>query len=129
MIKKIIIFIVIALVAVGGWFTLRLMDTKTSSSTPTSEKTTERDSITETAFTASEISSHNSKESCWTIINGDVFDLTKFISMHKGGDEILKACGVDATDYFTGKHPTIGRVHSQLAVKLLQGMKIGDLQQ
>ncbi|MFZ3301370.1 MAG: cytochrome b5-like heme/steroid binding domain-containing protein [Microgenomates group bacterium] len=76
----------------------------------------------------SEISEHKTKTDCWTTINGEVFDLTKFISIHKGGDKILNACGVDATDYFTGKHPTIGRVHSQVAVKLLQGMKIGDLQ-
>ena len=54
--------------------------------------------------------------------------LTKFVSKHKGGDKILAACGVDATDYFTGKHPTIGRVHSELAVKLLSSMKIGTLQ-
>lgn len=76
----------------------------------------------------SEISEHKTKTDCWTTINGEVFDLTKFITMHKGGDKILAACGVDATDFFTGKHPTIGRVHSQVAVKLLQGMKIGDLQ-
>ena len=76
----------------------------------------------------SEISEHKTKTDCWTTINGEVFDLTKFISIHKGGDKILNACGVDATDYFTGKHPTIGRVHSQMAVKLLSGMKIGDLQ-
>lgn len=76
----------------------------------------------------SEISNHNSKEDCWTTINDGVYDITGFISQHKGGDKILNACGVDATEFFTGKHPTIGRVHSQMAVKLLQGMKIGDLQ-
>jgi cytochrome b involved in lipid metabolism len=75
-----------------------------------------------------EISMHNSKESCWTAINGGVYDVTKFISSHKGGDKILNACGVDATDFFTGKHPTIGRVHSEMATKLLGGMKIGNLQ-
>lgn len=75
-----------------------------------------------------EISTHNSKDSCWTAINGGVYDVTKFISSHKGGDKILNACGVDATDFFTGKHPTIGRVHSEMATKLLGGMKIGNLQ-
>ncbi len=75
-----------------------------------------------------EIGTHNSKDSCWTAINGGVYDVTKFISSHKGGDKILNACGVDATDFFTGKHPTIGRVHSEMATKLLGGMKIGNLQ-
>lgn len=76
-----------------------------------------------------EIESHNTKENCWTTINGGVYDITKFISSHKGGDKILNACGVDATDFFTGKHPTIGRVHSAVAVKLLESMKIGTLKQ
>lgn len=75
----------------------------------------------------SEISPHNSKESCWTVINGEVFDVTKFVSKHKGGDKILAVCGIDGTDLFTGKSP-MGRVHSQIAVKLLGSMKIGQLQ-
>ena len=78
-------------------------------------------------ITLAEISSHNTKESCWTTINEEVFDVTKFVTMHKGGDRILAACGVDATDLFTGKSP-LGRVHSQMATKLLNGMKIGTLQ-
>lgn len=74
-----------------------------------------------------EISTHNSKDSCWTTINGGVYDVTKFISVHKGGDKILNACGIDATDLFTGKSP-FGRVHSQMATKILSGMQIGTLQ-
>ena len=74
-----------------------------------------------------EIKTHNLKTDCWTTINDSVYDLTKFIGMHKGGDKILAACGTDATDLFTGKSP-MGRVHSQIAAKILSGMKIGDLQ-
>jgi cytochrome b involved in lipid metabolism len=73
-----------------------------------------------------EISAHSSSADCWTAINGEVFDVTGFISKHKGGDKILSACGIDATDLFTGKS-TLGRVHSQLATKLLSSMKIGNL--
>lgn len=75
----------------------------------------------------SEISTHNSKSSCWTTINGGVYDVTSFISKHEGGDRILNACGVDATDLFTGKSP-MGRLHSQVAVKILSKMQIGTLQ-
>jgi cytochrome b involved in lipid metabolism len=74
-----------------------------------------------------EIGTHNSKTSCWTTINGGVYDVTKFISKHKGGDKILFACGKDATDLFTGQS-TMGRVHSKIAVKLLSKMQIGTLQ-
>lgn len=73
-----------------------------------------------------EVKSHNSKDSCWTAINGGVYDVTKFVSSHKGGDKILNACGIDATDLFTGKSE-FGRVHSEMAAKLLGGMKIGEL--
>ncbi len=75
----------------------------------------------------SEISAHNSKDSCWTAINGEVFDVTEFTSKHKGGDKILRVCGIDGTDLFTGKSP-MGRVHSEMAAKLLSSMKIGTLQ-
>lgn len=79
-------------------------------------------------ITMDEISTHNSQSSCWTTINGKVFDVTKFISNHKGGEKILAVCGIDGTDLFTGKSP-MGRVHSKLAVKLLSKMQIGTLQE
>ena len=93
----------------------------TAGNTPasTSSGTTEKISM-------SEVNKHNSQTSCWTVIEGEVFDLTKYIPMHKGGDIILKACGQDATDLFTGKSP-MGRMHSQMARKLLQSMKVGTL--
>ncbi len=74
-----------------------------------------------------EIGTHNSKDSCWTSINDGVYNVTKFVSVHKGGDKILAVCGIDGTDLFTGKSP-MGRVHSEVAVKLLSSMKIGTLQ-
>lgn len=85
------------------------------------------DSQTVKEIKLSEISAHNGKDNCWTAINGEVFDVTKFIGMHKGGDRILSACGIDATELFTGKSP-MGRVHSKMATKILRGMKIGTLQ-
>lgn len=78
-------------------------------------------------ITLEEISTHNSKDSCWTTINGGVYDVTYFIPNHKGGDRILNACGKDATDLFTGKSE-MGRLHSRVAIKLLSKMKIGILQ-
>ena len=75
----------------------------------------------------SEIANHKTASSCWTTVNGDVYDVTKFISKHKGGEKILAVCGIDGTDLFTGKSP-MGRVHSKVAFKLLSSMKIGTLQ-
>jgi len=59
----------------------------------------------EKAFTMDEITKHNSEESCWTIIRGEVYDLTDWISQHPGGpDKILSICGKDGTEAFIQKH-------------------------
>lgn len=59
----------------------------------------------EEAFTMDEIAKHNSEESCWTIIRGEVYDLTDWISQHPGGpDKILSICGKDGTEAFIQKH-------------------------
>ncbi|MEK7168818.1 MAG: cytochrome b5-like heme/steroid binding domain-containing protein [Patescibacteria group bacterium] len=94
-------------------------------------KIAETQSVTPTLtqISLAEIAVHNTRDDCWTTINGGVYDVTNFTPNHKGKEKILNACGVDATDFFTGKHPTIGRVHSAVAVKLLETMKIGTLRQ
>lgn len=57
-------------------------------------------------FTAQEISKHNSKQDCWVIIHGNVYDLTNFLSEHPGGQKIiLKYAGKDATQKFDTIHP------------------------
>lgn len=50
-------------------------------------------------YDASEVVSHNDPErSCWTIINGRVYDLTRFAELHPGGDKIIRSyAGMDAT--------------------------------
>jgi cytochrome b involved in lipid metabolism len=56
-------------------------------------------------FTMQEVSLHNSRESCWSAIRGNVYDLTDFISKHPGGsDKVLKICGKDGTQAFENKH-------------------------
>ncbi|KAL8172290.1 hypothetical protein V2J09_024094, partial [Rumex salicifolius] len=52
-------------------------------------------------YTLSEVSQHNNPKDCWLIIHGKVYDVTKFLEEHPGGDEILlTATGKDATDDF-----------------------------
>jgi cytochrome b involved in lipid metabolism len=59
----------------------------------------------ENVYTMEEISKHNSKESCWLVIRGKVYDLTNWIDEHSGGsDKILKLCGKDGTDLFVKQH-------------------------
>jgi cytochrome b involved in lipid metabolism len=83
------------------------------------EKTKENEKI----YTMEEISNHNSKESCWTVIRGDVYDLTNWINKHPGGaDKILKICGKDGTDLFVREHG--GKEKPE---KILEGFEIGAL--
>lgn len=73
-------------------------------------------------FTYQEIAEHNTEGDLWMIIDGKVYDCTKFIDEHPGGEEVLVDLGgQDAT----GPFADIG--HSDDAIKLLEPLYIGDL--
>jgi len=87
----------------------------------TSSKAVETSGIK--TYTMSDVAVHNRKEDCWLVINGAVLDVTGFISMHPGGDKILKGCGVDATGYF---NKVSGHMKG-VAQSLLNKLKIGEI--
>ncbi|KAF8365545.1 cytb-5.2 [Pristionchus pacificus] len=52
-------------------------------------------------MTEAEVSAHAEKNSLWCIIDGIVYDLTKFADEHPGGDQVLlEQAGRDATEPF-----------------------------
>jgi len=56
-------------------------------------------------FTMKEVSEKNSREACWIIIDGRVYDITKFITLHPGGQHVLiQMAGKDCTDAFASVH-------------------------
>jgi cytochrome-b5 reductase len=59
------------------------------------------------AYTAADVAKHNKKEDLWLIIDGYVFDVTKFFDEHPGGGELLlNEAGTDATrKYKEANHP------------------------
>jgi len=74
-------------------------------------------------YTKEEVAQHASESSCWSIVNGDVYDLTSYISKHPGGSRnILKICGKDGTSAFEGEHGGESRPE-----RTLEGYKIGPL--
>jgi cytochrome b involved in lipid metabolism len=76
-------------------------------------------------YTMEEVQKHNSRESCWTVVRGDVYDLTKWIDKHPGGaDKILKLCGKDGTQAFEKKHGG-----QEKPEKALEQSEIGKLKQ
>ena len=75
------------------------------------------------SYTMAQVSVHNSGTSCWSAINGNVYDLTSWIPNHPGGpDKILQLCGTDGSAKFNGQHGG-----SQQQATVLAGFKIGVL--
>ena len=53
------------------------------------------------AITIDELRKHDKAESPWFIVNGEVYDGTKFLEGHPGGAQsIISAAGLDSTDEF-----------------------------
>lgn len=76
-------------------------------------------------FTPAQVAEHNSRTSCWSIINGSVYDLTSWIPNHPGGERaILQLCGIDGSEQYNGKHGNARR-----PAAILAGFKIGILAQ
>jgi len=73
-------------------------------------------------FSLDEISKKNGKEGCWIVIHENVYDVTKFMEEHPGGEEVLlEQGGKESTEVFED----VG--HSTDARELLAQYKIGEL--
>ena len=56
-------------------------------------------------YSMDEVTKHNSKNSCWSVIRGKVYNLTDWVDKHPGGsDKILNICGKDGTEIFEKVH-------------------------
>jgi predicted heme/steroid binding protein len=56
-------------------------------------------------WTAAEVAKHHTKDDIWVIVNGQVLDVTNFLSDHPGGAQaILAYAGRDATEQFNLLH-------------------------
>lgn len=67
-------------------------------------------------YTLSAVKTHRSAGNCWSVVNGKVYNLTKWIKRHPGGAGVIKSmCGRDATAAFKGQHGFTGKPMSTLA--------------
>jgi cell division septation protein DedD len=77
----------------------------TPSPTPTPTPT-----ATTAGYTMAQVRANNTARSCWTAIDGVVYDLTRWISNHPGGSSaILFLCGTDGTNAFSAQHQNQSR--------------------
>eukprot|EP00051_Salpingoeca_urceolata_P005466 m.73459 g.73459 ORF g.73459 m.73459 type:complete len:128 (-) comp14350_c1_seq2:115-498(-) len=73
-------------------------------------------------ITKAEVAKKNTNKDCWLIIEDKVYDVTKFLDEHPGGEEVvMDLAGQDATDGFDD----VG--HSTDAREMLKQYLIGEL--
>jgi cell division septation protein DedD len=61
-------------------------------------------------YTLAQVRANNTARSCWTAIDGFVYDLTRWINSHPGGSgAILFLCGTDGTNAFKAQHENQSR--------------------
>jgi len=95
----------------------------TASDTPTGNVTTGP-----SALLASDVAKHNTANSCWIIISRKVYDVTRFIKSHPGGENsILTECGTDATKSYQTKGLQPARSHMALADNMLPTYYVGEI--
>lgn len=86
-----------------------------SSASPISAPTPKPD-----AYTMTDVRAHASAESCWSVVNGSVYDLTAWINRHPGGKSAITGmCGKDGTASFEREHNGDSKAESRLASFLL----------
>ncbi|RWS22423.1 cytochrome b5-like protein [Leptotrombidium deliense] len=92
------------------------------SATELAMKDVRQSSINLKQYTLKEVSEHCWRNDCWIILFDRVYDVTKFISDHPGGEYIIEEnAGRDATLQFRGSR------HGKEAFDMLEQLCIGIL--
>ena len=74
----------------------------------------------DSGISVAEVQKHNTAKDCWSVVNGNVYDLTSYISRHKGGSAVLTAiCGKDGTKAFSGQHAGASKPNADLSSLLV----------
>lgn len=69
----------------------------------------------ESGYTRAQVAENNRAASCWTIIDGGVYNLTSWGREHPGGSGAIYAlCGTDGSSSFSSKHGGQSRPLSEL---------------
>lgn len=88
---------------------------------PTAKATpTPTPSATQAGYTMADVKKANTRAKCWSAIDGNVYDLTAWISAHPGGaSAITFLCGIDGSNAFKAQHEGQGRPSMRLSQYLL----------
>lgn len=58
------------------------------------------------SYTYKEIQKHNRADDCWLAIRDKVYDVTRFVPHHPGGNMIYLNAGRESTHLFESYHPS-----------------------
>jgi hypothetical protein len=87
---------------------------------PTPSPTPSPEVTTQSEYTMANVKKNNSAASCWSLINGNVYNLTTWINSHPGGPSAIRGiCGVDGSSSFNGRHAGQSNPKENLAGYLL----------
>lgn len=85
-----------------------VLDTSTSANIETTPEVISDpapEPVKPSGITMAEVRTHADASSCYSVIDGAVYDLTAYIPKHPGGKgEILAICGTDGSSAFSGQH-------------------------
>lgn len=80
-------------------------ETESSNTPNTSSQPNGTATPVQRTYTLADVARHATEQSCWSAINGNVYDLTEWVTNHPGGSRaILSICGKDGSAAFSGKH-------------------------
>jgi cytochrome b involved in lipid metabolism len=87
----------------------------TATPTPTPTPT-----VAKTTYTMADVRANATPAKCWSAIDGNVYDLTRWISAHPGGASPIRfLCGIDGTNAFKAQHANQSNPMSRLSSYLL----------
>ncbi len=133
--------LIIALGIVGNYYYKKQKSNPQGKSNQTSQQQSQPEQKTEPkpeaksnvkTYTMEEVAQHgqdlDNYNGCWTVIHDKVYNITEYADslQHPGGEQIYRACGIDATELFENR-PDKGTPHPQSARDILEKYYIGDL--
>ena len=88
-----------------------------------SSTSSESDIIAEDSYTNEDVKQHSTRLDCWTIVDGQVYDLSAYIASGQHNPKIIDGCDIDSTNMFND----VSKHANEKSQNLLSGMIIGTL--
>lgn len=84
--------------------------------------TNQTTSVAAKSYSKSTVAKHHTAANCWSIVDGKVYNLTKYVAKHPGGRKrIIRMCGKDASAAFHGQHSMGSRANKVVLTRYLIG--------